>query len=133
MEKTFAIENEYELEYNILPEKIHENDIVTLEVYNTINGQVLLDKISDLKVESLDKSTIVILDMKEIHDYKTIVKLKAKSEGNAILYVFTEGSQSLEIPITVYGNNTPKQISLDIFPDILDVKENNQGCLEKFH
>jgi len=129
MEKTFAIESEYELEYNILPEKIHENDIVILEVYNTINGQVLLDKIRDLKVESLDKSTITILDMKETHDYKTIVKLKAKSEGDAILYVFTEGSQSLEIPITVYGNNIPKQISLDIFPDILDVKENNQGIL----
>ena len=78
MEKTFAIESEYELEYNILPEKIHENDIVILEVYNTINGQVLLDKIRDLKVESLDKSTITILDMKETHDYKTIVKLKAK-------------------------------------------------------
>ncbi len=129
MEKTFAIENDFELEYNILPKKIHENDIVILEVYNTIKGQVMLDKIKDLKVESLDKSIIEIIDLEETHDYKTIVKLKAKSEGEVILYIFTEGSQSLEIPVIIYGNNVPNHISLDIFPDILDVKENNQGIL----
>jgi len=129
MEKTFAIENEYELEYNILPKKIHENDVVLLEVYNTVRGQVLLDKIMDLKVESLDKSIIEVIDLEETHDYKTLVKLKAKNEGEAILYIFAEGSQSLEFLVTVYGNNLPKYISLDIFPNILDVKENNQGIL----
>jgi len=129
MEKTFAIENEHELEYNILPKKIHENDVVLLEVYNTVRGQILLDKIRDLKVESLDKSIIEVIDFEETHDYKTLVKLKAKNEGEAILYIFAEGSQSLEFLVTVYGNNLPKYISLDIFPNILDVKENNQGIL----
>lgn len=129
MEKTFAIENEHELEYNILPKKIHENDVVLLEVYNTVRGQILLDKIRDLKVESLDKSIIEVIDLEETHDYKTLVKLKAKNEGEAILYIFAEGSQSLEFLVTVYGNNLPKYISLDIFPNILDVKENNQGIL----
>ncbi len=129
MGNSFAIENDYEMKYNTLPEKIHENDIVLLEVYNTVSGQVLLEKIQDLKVESLDSSIIEIIDFEGTHDYKTIVKLKAKSEGETILYVFSENSKSLEIPITINGNNLPRGIILDIFPDTLNIDENNQGVL----
>jgi len=129
MEETFAIENEYKMGYNILPEKIHKNDVVLLEVYKTIQGQVSLEKIQDLKVESLDKSIIDILDSQETHNYKSLIKLKAKNEGKTFLYVFAEGLQSLEIPITIYENNLPKNISLDVFPNILDAKENDQGIL----
>ncbi|AJW70516.1 Ig-like domain-containing protein [Nitrosopumilus adriaticus] len=124
-----AIENEYDLEYNLLPKKIHENDIVTLEVYNSHNGQVSLEKITNLNVESLDKSIIEVIDFEKIHPYKILVKLKAYGEGNTILYVFNEGSTSLEIPINVYGNNIPKKISLNIFPDTFELGENNQGVL----
>ncbi|MCE9652480.1 MAG: hypothetical protein K8Q89_05420 [Nitrosarchaeum sp.] len=127
--KTFAIENNYDIEYNILPQKIHENDIVMLELFTSVNGQVQLEKIHDLKVESHDKSIIDVVDMKQTHDYKTIIKLDAKKEGETVLYVYGEGAQLLQIPITVYGNNLPKNISLDIFPDTLDIKENNQGVL----
>lgn len=125
----FAIENEYDLEYNLLPKKIHENDIITLEVYNTHGSQVSLDKIRDLKVESLDKSIIEVIDFEKIHSYKTLVKLKAYDEGETILYVFTEGSKLLEIPVKVYGNNLPKNISLDLFPDVFEIDQNNQGIL----
>ncbi|WP_246281994.1 Ig-like domain-containing protein [Nitrosopumilus ureiphilus] len=129
VDDAYAIEKESTLEYNILPKKIHENDTVLLEVYKTVRGQVLLEKSSQLKVESLDKSIIDVVDLEETHDYKVLVKLKAKSEGETILYVFTEGSQSLEIPVTVHGNNFPKHISLDIFPNIIDTKDNHQGVL----
>ncbi|MCV0409542.1 Ig-like domain-containing protein [Nitrosopumilus sp.] len=125
----YAIENEYELEYNLLPNKIHENDIVTLEVYNTHGSKVSLDKIRDLKVESLDKSIIEVIDFEKIHPYKTLIKLKAYDEGETILYVFTEGSTLLEIPVKVYGNNLPKNISLDLFPDVFEIDQNNQGIL----
>ena len=124
-----AIDNEYDLEYNLLPKKIHENDLVTLEVYNTHGSQVSLEKIKNLKIESLDKSIVDVVDFEKIHDYKTLVKLKAYDEGETILYVFNEGSKSLEIPIKVYGNNIPKNISIDIFPDIFTVDQNNQGML----
>lgn len=126
---SYAAENEYDLDYNLLPKKIHENDIVTLEVYNSNNGQVSLEKIGNLKIESLDTSIIDVIDFEKIHPYKILVKLKAYGEGDAILYVFNEGSTSLEIPIKVYGNNVPKKISLDLFPDAFEIGENNQGIL----
>jgi len=129
IEKTFALENDYEMSYSILPEKIHKNDVVLLEVYNTAQGQVLLEKIQGLKVESLDKSIIDIIDSEITHDYKSLIKLKAINNGETSLYVFGEGVPSLDIPITVYENNLPKQISLDVFPDIFDSKENNLGVL----
>ncbi|MGY5149640.1 MAG: Ig-like domain-containing protein [Candidatus Nitrosopumilus sp. bin_68KS] len=129
MGTSFAIENEYDLEYDLLPKKIHESDVVTLEVYNSKNGQISLEKIGNLKVESLDKSIIEVIDFEKIHPYKILVKLKAYGEGDTILYVFNEGSTSLEIPIKVYGNNVPKEISLDLFPDIFEIGVNNQGIL----
>lgn len=129
MDETFAIESEYEIGYKILPEKIHKNDVVIIEVYKTIQGQVSLEKIQDLKVESLDKSIIDVLYLEETHEYKILVKLMAMNKGETFLYVFVEGLPSLEIPITIYENNLPKHISLDIFPSILDVEDNNQGIL----
>lgn len=125
----YAIENEYKLEYDLLPKKIHAQDIVLLEVYNTIHGQVSLEKIQDLKIESRDTTIVEIIGFEETHEYKTIVKLKAVSEGETTLYLFAEESQTLEIPITVNGNNIPKNISVDIFPDTFEIDKNNQGEL----
>ena len=132
MGKTYAVEEEYVIEYNILPEKIHQNDTVLLEVYNTNKGQIMMKKIQNLEVESLDKEIIEIMDLDEVHEYKTLVKLKAIKEGKTTLYLLAKDSESIEIPITVYGNNVPKHISLDIFPDILNLKENNQGIFSLF-
>ncbi|KAF6247793.1 hypothetical protein C6990_01875 [Nitrosopumilus sp. b3] len=129
IDNSFAIVNDYDLEYDLLPKKIHENDVVTLEVYNSHGEQVSLEKIQNLKVESLDKSVIDVIDLEKKHSYKTIVKLKAYGEGETILYVFTEGSKSLEIPIEVYGNNIPNKLSLNLFPDVFEIGENNQGIL----
>ena len=129
VEKSFAIENNSEIEYNILPNKIHEHDTVILELFTTVQGQVQLEKINNLKVESHDKSIIDVVDTQEIHDYKTIVKLDARKEGETQLYVYVEGSKLLEIPIIVYGNNLPRHISLDIFPDMLNIAKNNQGIV----
>lgn len=131
-QKTYAVENEYEIGYNILPKKIHQNDTVLLEIYNTSKGQITMEKIQNLEIESVDKEIIEIIDLEETHYYKTLVKFKAKNEGETILYVLAKDSESLEIPITVYGNNFPKNISLDIFPDNLDAKENNQGIFSLF-
>ncbi|EGG42611.1 Hypothetical protein Nlim_0496 [Candidatus Nitrosarchaeum limnium SFB1] len=129
VEKSFAIENNSEIEYNILPNKIHEHDTVILELFTTVQGQVQLEKINNLKVESHDKSIIAVVDTQEIHDYKTIVKLDARKEGETQLYVYVEGSKLLEIPIIVYGNNLPRHISLDVFPDMLNIAKNNQGIV----
>lgn len=129
MGTSFAIENEYDLEYNLLPKKIHENDVVTLEVFNSHNGKISLEQIQDLQVESLDKSIIEVIDFEKIHPYKTLIKLKAYGEGDTTLYVFNEGSTSLEIPIKVLGNNIPKKISLDLFPDVFEIGDNDQGIL----
>jgi hypothetical protein len=129
VEKSFAIENNSEIEYNILPNKIHEHDTVILELFTTVQRQVQLEKINNLKVESHDKSIIDVVDTQEIHDYKTIVKLDARKEGETQLYVYVEGSKLLEIPIIVYGNNLPRHISLDIFPDMLNIAKNNQGIV----
>lgn len=117
------------MSYSLLPEKIHKNDVILLEVYNTMQGEVLLEKIQGLKVESLNKSIIDVIDSEISHDYKILIKLKAIDNGETSLYVFGEGVPSLDIPITVYENNLPKQISLDVFPDIFDSKENNLGIL----
>lgn len=117
------------MNYSILPEKIHKNDVVLLEVYNTVEGEILLQKIQGLKVESLDKSIIDIIDSEITHDYKILIKLKAINNGETSLYVFGEGVPSLDIPIKVYENNLPKYISLNVFPDILDSNENNLGVL----
>ena len=125
----FALESDFELEYNILPEKIHADDTILLEVYMIENGQVILNKIQDLKIESLDTSIIEITNFEETHEYKILVELKAITEGETSLYLFTEGTQAVEIPITVNGNNLPKGISLDIFPDTFELDKNNQGIL----
>ena len=129
IDNSFAIESDFEIEYNILPEKIHEDDMILLEVYMIEGGKVILDKIQDLKIESLDTSIIEIIDFEETHEYKILIKLKAMSEGETILYVFTEGTQAVEIPITINGNNIPKGVSLDIFPDTFELDKNNQGIL----
>ena len=129
IEKSYAIDSNSEIEYNILPNKIHENDTVILELFTTVQGQVQLEKINNLKVESHDKSIIDIVDTQEIHDYKTIIKLDAKKEGETQIYIYVEGSKLIEIPIIVYGNNLPRHISLDVFPNILDITKNNQGVV----
>ena len=130
--ETHAIENRYDIDYNILPKKIHQGDIVLLELFNMVNSKITMEKIQDLDIESLDKEIVEVVETKEGHDYKTIVELKAKKEGETTLYVLATGSESLEIPIKVYGNNLPKNISLDIFPDSLDVNNNNQGIISLF-
>ena len=129
MDNSFALESDFEIKYNILPEKIHKDDIILLEVFMSEGGKVILDKIQDLKIESLDTSIVDVIDFEETHEYKILVKLKAISEGKTTLYLFTEGTQAIEIPITVNGNNIPKNISLDIFPDIFEIDKNNQGIL----
>jgi len=129
MENSFAIENDFEIEYKILPEKIHDNDTVLLELYKKIEGNVSLEKIQDLKIESSDSTIIEVVEVKETHEYKILVDLKAISEGSAELYVFTEGTQAIEIPINVNGNNLPSDIELDIFPDTFEIGKNNQGVI----
>lgn len=125
----YAIENKFNLEYELFPTVIHTNDMVTLELFYSINGQTSLEKIENLKVESLDPSIIDVVDINYNHEYKTQLHLKAMNEGETTLYVIGEGSQSLEIPIKVYGNTLPKNISLDIFPDNFELGKNNQGIL----
>ena len=128
IDNSFA-EDKYEIEYKILPEKIHQNDIIFLELYYSENGQAVLEEIQDLSIESTDTSIIEIIDFEKTHDFKTLVKLRAISEGNTNLYIFAEGTLSLEIPITVNGNNLPKDISLDIFPDSFELGKNSEGIL----
>ncbi len=132
IDKSFALESDFELEYNILPEKIHADDTILLEVYMINNGKVILDKIQDLKIESLDTSIIEVINFEETHEYKILIELKAITEGETSLYVFTEGTQAVEIPITINGNNIPKGVSLDIFPDTFELDKNNQGILSVF-
>jgi len=127
IDDSFAAENE--IEYKILPEKIHQSDMVFLELYNSKNGQTVLEKIQDLEIESSDSSIIEVIDFEKTHEYKTLVKLRAISEGSAELYIFAEGTLSLEIPITINGNNLPQSISLDIFPDTFELDKNNEGIL----
>jgi len=129
IDESFAIENDFEIEYKIFPEKIHDNDIVLLEIYKTINNKVSLEKIQDLKVESSDTSIIQILDFEDTHEFKTLIKLKAISKGSTNLYVFAEGTQAIEIPITINGNNLPSDINLDIFPDTFEIGKNNEGVI----
>ena len=129
MIKLFAFGNEYELKYNLLPQKIHENDVIFLEIYPVVNGKISLETISDLTIESIDSSIIDIVSLDETHEYKTLVNLKANAEGNTFLYVFVKDFPTLEIPMTVYGNNLPKHLSLDIFPTLFDINENNHGIL----
>jgi len=127
IDNSFAAENE--IEYKILPEKIHQSDMVFLELYNSKNGQTVLEKIQDLNIESSDSSIIEVINFEKTHEYKTLVKLRAISEGSAELYIFAEGTLSLEIPITINGNNLPQSISLDIFPDTFELDKNNEGVL----
>ena len=129
IDNAFAAGDKYEIEYKILPEKIDQNDIVFLELYYSENGQTVLEKIQDLSIESTDTSIIEIIDFEKTHDYKTLVKLRAISEGNTNLYIFAEGILSLEIPIIVNGNNLPNNVSLDIFPDAFELGKNNEGIL----
>lgn len=129
IDNSFALESDFEIEYNILPEKIHVDDKILLEVYMIENGQIILEKIQDLKIESLDTSIIEVMSFEKIHEYKILVELKAITEGETSLYVFTEGTQAVEIPISINGNNLPKDVLLDIFPDTFDLDKNNQGIL----
>ena len=129
IDNSFAIENNFEIEYKIIPEQIHENDIILLEIYKTIDGNVSFEKIKDLKIESADTSIINIVDFDEMHEYKILVKLKAINKGSTNLYLFAEGTQAIEIPIIINGNNIPSEIELDIFPDTFEVGKNNQGIM----
>ena len=129
IDESFAIENDFEIEFKILPEKIHDNDIVLLELYKTIDGSVNLEKIQDLKIESQDPSIIEVIDFEETHDFKILVNLKAISKGSTDLYVFAEGTQAIEIPIKIYGNNLPSEMELDIFPDSFEIGKNAQGIM----
>ena len=128
-DQTFAFGSENELKFNFLPQKIHENDVILLELYPSINGQISLENLSDITIESIDSSVVDIVSLEKTHEYKTLVKLQAHNEGDTFLYVFVKDFPTLEIPVTVYGNNLPKHLSLDIFPTIFDIDENNQGII----
>jgi len=129
IDNSFAIENEYEIEYKIFPEKIHQNDIVFLELYYSKSGITILEEIQGLNIESRDTAIVEIMDFEKTHDYKILIKLRAISEGSTTLYIFAEGAKPIEIPITINGNNLPKNISLDIFPDSFDLDGNTEGVL----
>ena len=132
LDTSFALKNDFEIKYKILPDKIHENNTVMIEFFTTLDGQVSMEKIPDLHVESLDNSIAEVIDISDSHDYKTLVTLKAKTAGDVTLYVYSEGLKSLEIPLTIFGNDIPDHLSLDTFPDILDVDNNNQGLITVF-
>lgn len=122
--------SEKALEYNLLPDYVNKGNEVFLEIFYGIDGTLLPEKINDLKIESLDRSILDVVSIESDSGSKTIVKLIANDSGETTLYVFSEGVKSLEIPITVYADNSsPKSISLDIFPSTIDLKQNNDSIL----
>ncbi len=129
IENSFAAESTFDLNYDLSPQKIHEGDIFILEIYQTAKNQIILEKIDNIRIESLDNSIVEVLDFVETHEFKNRISLKANIEGSTFLYAFVDGNHPLEIPITVYGNNSPSNLSLDIFPATVKNDENSHVVL----
>lgn len=129
LDNSFAAESNFDLNYDLSPQKIHEGDILTLEIYRTIKDQIVFEKIENIRVESLDSSIIEVQDFVETHEFKNRITLKAINEGSTFLYAFADGNHPLEIPITIYANNSPSNLSLDIFPNSVNNDNNSHVVL----
>jgi len=125
-----VLAQETEIKYQIQPEKIHEGDTVTLEVYLAKNNQVLLSKIPEIEIETLDSGIIQINSDEKKHKYKKIIKLDAIKDGETSIYLHIEGKGSLEVPIEIFGDiKEAQKLTMDVFPDNLHLDANNEGVL----
>ena len=129
LDNSFAAESNFDLNYDLSPQKIHEGDTLTLEIYQTVKDQIVFEKIDNIRIESLDSSIVEVKDFEDTHEFKNRITLKANNEGSTFLYAFADGNHPLEIPITVYGNNSPNNLSLDIFPDSVNNDANSHVVL----
>ena len=58
LSNSYAAESDFVLDYDLSPQIIHEGDQITLEIYQTMKDQIVLEKIENIRIESLDTSII---------------------------------------------------------------------------
>ncbi len=111
-------ESSAEFGYQLLPEKLLENNEGILQLYVSSSDIMIPVSINNLKVVSTDNSIIKVIGVEQFNEYITNIKIQALSPGSANLVVAASKFLSEEIPIQVYNNNNyPTQIMMKFTPD----------------
>ncbi|MDX1372572.1 MAG: hypothetical protein R3321_08875, partial [Nitrososphaeraceae archaeon] len=101
----FGAQGDKEFGIRFIPSMIVQDREGTMQVYTKQGGDVMPEKISGLTVTSLDSSIVRVLSVKNSESgFVSEVKLQGIKAGESKLFLAAPGFESLELPVTVYGN-----------------------------
>jgi len=115
----YAAENDHELGTRLIPSMIVQDREGMMQVFAKQGGILVPEKIDGLTVTSLDSSILRILTVKNSESgYVSEITLKGIKAGDTKLFLAAPGFNSLELPVTVYGNVlVQEQLLVKVVPD----------------
>jgi len=123
-------ESSNEFGTKLLPEKLLEYTVGTLQVFVEVDNLIIPKGIGDLKATSTDNSIIKIIGIESANEFITNIKIQALEPGVANIALAAPGFLSKEIPIKVYNsNNYPTQIQMKITPNDFPVDGPKYGYI----
>jgi len=116
---SYGAENDHELGTRLIPSMIVQDREGTMQVFATQGGTLVPETIDGLTVTSLDSSILRILTVKNSESgFTTEITLKGIKAGDTKLFLAAPGFNSLELPVTVYGNVlAQEQLLVKVVPD----------------
>ena len=128
MIKSYAVED-YSFGVRMIPQKLIENSNGTLQIYALHNNHAYPKEIENLVFSSTASSIVQVTGVENgSNDFIKNIKLKSSSQGNAKIELGASGFNSIEIPITVYGNvNYPTKLLLQSTPSTFSVNGPHEG------
>lgn len=117
--------------YKLHPEKLLENTIGDLQIYEISNSIMVPKSIKNLKVVSSDIDIIQILESQEdTGSFTKNIKIKAVKPGIATIALAAQGFSSKEITLQVFNNNNyPTQIMMKATPMEFSIDGQKYGYL----
>jgi len=116
---SYGAENDSEFGTRFIPSMIVQDREGTMQVFATQGGTLVPETIDGLTVTSLDSSILRILTVKNSESgFTTEITLKGIKAGDTKLFLAAPGFNSLELPVTVYGNVlAQEQLLVKVVPD----------------
>jgi len=119
----------YNFGVRLIPQKLIENSEGTLQVYVLHHGHILPQKIQNMIYSSSDSSVLQIIGVENDNDgFSTDLKLVTSNHGTANIELGAPGFNSIQVPITVYGNsNYPTKLLIQSTPSTFSVSGPHEG------
>ena len=127
----FAAEGDNQFGTRLIPSMIVQDREGIIQVFAKQGNSIVPEKIDGLTVTSLDSSIIRVLTVKSSETgFVSEVTLKGVKAGETKLFLAAPGFQSLELPITVFGNVLHQEkLLVNVVPDTFSLNGPYRGLV----